>query len=1802
MSSVKVAVRVRPFNTREKMRNAQCVINMSGPTTTIHSTKPGEELKTFSFDYSYWSHTDPNDPSFATQSRVYEDLGIEMLDHSIEGYNVCIFAYGQTGAGKSYTMMGRMEPEQKGIIPLMCEDLFKRIEDMQPHVQSTVEVSYMEIYCERVRDLLNPKNKNNNLRVREHPIMGPYVEDLSKLVVKSYTDVDFLIDEGNKARTVAATNMNETSSRSHAVFTLIFTQKRYDLQTDLTTERVSKISLVDLAGSERANATGAQGARLKEGANINKSLTTLGKVISALAELSASKDIKKKKKDFIPYRDSVLTWLLKENLGGNSKTAMIAAISPADINYEETLGTLRYADRAKQIMCKAVINEDSNGKLIRELKEEIYRLREILKREGIEEIIENLADPNGAATTTTTFVNGKKKHSISEASEDVISRLQENEKIISQLTETYETKLKRTEMIMSEREASLAELGIMTKNDGNALGIFSPKKTPHLVNLNEDPFMSECLLYYIKEGVTRVGTPEAAISQDIVLNGTHILREHCILENRNNELVQLKPTNSSLCYVNGKKIEDVYTLKSGDRVIFGKSHVFRFNNPEQARKEKKSSPITSASSTNDINELVTSEIDWTIATQELLEKQGIDIKQEMERLLAFEEQYKKEVQTNKLYETKIIEYESKIINLEKQVDNMTKSMMSSAFSSNCLAGNTNNSFGENESVTMSMTTLEDEMSSSINSWSEKEYRSALWAWKRWKYHQMTSLRDELWGKAALLKEANAISVELDKKVQFQFVILSNTMYSPLPNDFNSCDLSEYVDSNTRKSKSLRSIVAIEVQDFKNGAVHYWSLEKFQHRLDLMRSMLQSSVESSAKSCLESTLGGDPFYDRFPWFRIIGRSYVYLSNLFFNTPLIHNVAIVSEKGIVKGWMKVTVQAISENDDHKSNKASRQSNHARVVFDDATYFDHRYKDENDWSRGNSSKTMSLDNIKLAESSSHMGASNARAPLSNHVDKGFNNFYSSYNLTDHLNHNSSPENASVHVDQFSNYYESREYINKKLENIDENELPEHLQLGKEFTFRIIILEVSGISSDYFDIFCQFNFMHRNDEAFSTEPLQNSGKDPPLGFFHIQYFTVNVTRSFIDYISNQPLLFEVLGHYHQHPLHNHALNIDSMYNYIRMQQAPLKYINSPPLSKPIPAKTIQQWKSACTNQVISEHDLLVWYEICELETSGEYIPAVVDHSEDLPCTGKFLLHQGLQRRIAITICHETSKDLIWKDVKEVVIGNVSNRLNGRIHGHRDQDLFKDKVLSLNVISAQYIRKPNDDRTFFRFEVAWDSSLHNSALLNRITPPKDWIYVTITSYIEVENCMEPACITKDLNLIFYPRDAKISAPRSLKTFFTGYNPKAIDSNKVSALYHLTIKQGVDASSPGYRIKRILRFVGAKRRSGTVIDTSSSYVRGEEMLQGWRPRSDSLIFEHQWELERIARIEHVEKTKNFLLLKESLNASMSKGSEAKSRTSSLSSHSDRGGNEDDNDPRSNEFTTQTSSYTDNQKHLLLRCIRLINHGRVSENVVKKVASLEPLPKPKIIPNINFPLNEAIEENHTSSPMNEPRQCMEPNLPLYSPIVASSSSSNLNLNRLTILNSIKSSTSSAEISNLSHYTPVSKSRSMESLLSASAADEPYDIIATKMNNLHASKQHLLSISSQKTRPKYVPEIEEIRINPIVSRKGYINFFDEKSTEWIKKFIIIRRPILFVYHSDKDQLERNVINLSNAEIVYNENNTSQHTQNTFSLTTKHRGFLLQAVSEKEINEWLYALNPLLAGQIKSKLSRSRTDTVS
>lgn len=353
-------------------------------------------------------------------------------------------------------MMGAPGEGNEGLIPRVCKELFHRIRTNTDEAMSyAVEVSYLEIYNEKVRDLLNPKSKGN-LRVREHPVLGPYVENLTKLLVHTQEEIEALMEEGNKTRTVASTNMNNESSRSHAVFTMVFTQTE-SVNADLSSDKVSKISLVDLAGSERAESTGATGARLKEGANINKSLTTLGKVIAALAKASNS-DAKAKKKPgkkgkddaFIPYRDSALTWLLRENLGGNSKTCMVAALSPADINYDETLSTLRYADRAKQIVCKAIVNEDPNAKMIRELRAEITRLQAIIQTGATGPV--QAPDAN-----TGALVQGQ-----ASASEQIA----QNEQLMKELAESREEKEVRSKQIQEEREQALQQMGIALKEDG----------------------------------------------------------------------------------------------------------------------------------------------------------------------------------------------------------------------------------------------------------------------------------------------------------------------------------------------------------------------------------------------------------------------------------------------------------------------------------------------------------------------------------------------------------------------------------------------------------------------------------------------------------------------------------------------------------------------------------------------------------------------------------------------------------------------------------------------------------------------------------------------------------------------------------------------------------------------------------------------------------------------------------------------------------------------------------------------------------------------------------------------------------------------------------------------------------------------------------------------------------------------------------------------------------------------------------------------------------------------------------------
>ncbi|KAF2646352.1 kinesin-domain-containing protein [Massarina eburnea CBS 473.64] len=363
--NVKVVVRCRAFLRREREKGTQCLVHMDPATNTTTLNAPGEntengmrralEDKEFVFDKSFWSH-DEEDAHYAHQEDVYRSFGEEFLDHNFNGYHTCIFAYGQTGSGKSYTMMGT--PENPGLIPRTCEELFDRIEEEPtPNTSYHVQVSYFEVYNEHVRDLLVPRSPlPNYLKIRDSPRDGVYVQGLTEVEVKSYADVARLMKQGDLTRTTASTKMNDTSSRSHAVFTIRLKQITHSLLSDETIERTARMRLVDLAGSERAKSTEASGQRLKEGGQINRSLTTLGRVIAALADPKRHHGKGRRSREVVPFRDSVLTWLLKDSLGGNSKTAMVACIAPSD--YDETLSTLRYADQAKKIRTRASVNQD----------------------------------------------------------------------------------------------------------------------------------------------------------------------------------------------------------------------------------------------------------------------------------------------------------------------------------------------------------------------------------------------------------------------------------------------------------------------------------------------------------------------------------------------------------------------------------------------------------------------------------------------------------------------------------------------------------------------------------------------------------------------------------------------------------------------------------------------------------------------------------------------------------------------------------------------------------------------------------------------------------------------------------------------------------------------------------------------------------------------------------------------------------------------------------------------------------------------------------------------------------------------------------------------------------------------------------------------------------------------------------------------------------------------------------------------------------------------------------------------------
>jgi kinesin family protein 1 len=1372
------------------MKDGQTVLTPPSNVDVKGKTSKGalDSTKTFAFDKSYWSFN-RNDPHFAGQEHLFDDLGKPLLDNAFQGYNNCIFAYGQTGSGKSYSMMGY--GQEAGIIPKICQNMFERISKMQEdkNLSCTIEVSYLEIYNERVRDLLNPTTKGN-LRVREHPSTGPYVEDLAKLVVRSFAEIENLMDEGNKARTVAATNMNETSSRSHAVFTLTLTQKRHDVETNMDTEKVAKISLVDLAGSERATSTGATGARLKEGAEINRSLSTLGRVIAALADNSSGK----KKHAQVPYRDSVLTWLLKDSLGGNSLTAMIAAISPADINFEETLSTLRYADSAKRIKNHAVVNEDPNARMIRELKEELAQLRAKLSGGSSGGIVEEQYAPDTPLEKQMVSI-AQPDGTIKKVSKaEIVEQLNQSEKLYKDLNQTWEEKLQKTELIHKEREAALEELGISIEK--GFVGLSTPKKMPHLVNLSDDPLLAECLVYNLKPGTTTVGNVDTAQTAEIRLNGSQILHEHCTFENVDGAVTVVPKENAGVM-VNGSRIDKPKRLRSGYRIILGDFHIFRFNNPQEARAERAEqgsllrhsvtasqlgSPSPRPGHERSWSSLSRPESefdsdspravspapfqrsgrdsDWSFARREAVTAllgtdQKINSLNDEELDSLFED-------LQRLRATRKGRPESRLFDNEEDMESVSSYPVREKYASTGTLDN----FSLDTVLTMPSTpqpgedddrlrlvredmqekldkqkeeyqaklksaeeanveieeikaekakmeenlrTIKEEMQKQLQDQKEEFQRQlnqlqqpsspkdsvalpdrqlelVKRVFQSWRQRRYVTMAETVLQNAAILKEAQVMSQQMDKHVVFQFCIVDvghsfASSYDLVLNGIPGED-DEDLD-NTPKP-----CVGVRVIDFKNQVVHLWSLQKLRFRVRLMHQMHQylNRPEYLQHFSLEN-----PFSEPcMPEFSRIGDVDVPLAAVFESRVQDFNLDVISPyTANVIGIIRLSLEP-------SSAEAPSTTLKFNVVMHDLVGFPER------------------------------------------------------------------EGTQVHAQLF----------------------------------------VPGISDE--------------SGATTTQMIKDFDEGP------VRFESVHSMS--LPYPSPRSTFLRVSIFAKVSSMH-----LDKLLSWDDMRD-----------STPHP-KQRRRGARLAESEFFSEdtHDIFSRIQIHEISEDGTYKPVEVVQTGVLD-SGAYQLHQGLQRRVVVNLTHTSGDTLQWQDISALRMGRV--RLVDGSGNAPGLDSPAQEV-PVKLVSPPALKSNADGTTNVTFIGQWDSSMHDSLLLDRATPDKYRVQASLFWNVSSTKLAEPMVFSLDIALQI--RGRTYIRPTSM--FMQLWNATRVVHSTVAIF------------AVGIRPTSVKRATDLWR-----MNTRDDYVKGEEQLSGWTPRGVSLVRDFINVEKRRRRIAEIETARCVL--------------------------------------------------------------------------------------------------------------------------------------------------------------------------------------------------------------------------------------------------------------------------------------------------------------------------------------------------
>ncbi|KAH1497468.1 hypothetical protein KXV92_007243 [Aspergillus fumigatus] len=1404
--NIKVVVRVRPFNSREIDRGAKCIVQMKGNQTILvpppgadeKSRKAGgkgavEGPKTFAFDRSYWSF-DKNAPNYAGQDNLFADLGVPLLDNAFQGYNNCIFAYGQTGSGKSYSMMGY--GKEYGVIPRICQEMFQRIAKMQEdkNLNCTVEVSYLEIYNERVRDLLNPSNKGN-LKVREHPSTGPYVEDLAKLAVRSFEEIDHLMDEGNKARTVAATNMNETSSRSHAVFTLTLTQKRHDAETSMDTEKVSRISLVDLAGSERANSTGATGARLKEGAEINRSLSTLGRVIAALADVASGK---KKNASMVPYRDSILTWLLKDSLGGNSMTAMIAAISPADINFDETLSTLRYADSAKRIKNHAVVNEDPNARMIRELKEELAQLRAKLGGGSTAGAAggmpaEEYYPPDTPLEKQMVSIQ-KADGTITKVSKaEIVEQLNQSEKLYKDLNQTWEEKLEKTERIHREREAALEELGISIEK--GFVGLSTPKKMPHLVNLSDDPLLAECLVYNIKPGTTTVGNMEQGSHVEIRLNGSKILPNHCTFENVDN-VVTIVPSEGAAVMVNGLRIDKPKRLKSGFRIILGDFHIFRFNHPQEARAERveqsllrhsvTTSQLGSPAPTKTHDRTMSKtgseldgdssradspmqaqrggEADWFYARREavsaILGPDHISHMPDDELDALFEDVQKVRATRRGLVEN------------EDDSDSLSSFPVRDKYMSNGTIDN----FSLDTAITMPGTPGQQYDGEGQNG-SDFTLQAARQDMQRHLDKQKEEFKNKL--RIAEASDQDADELRLEKERMEEALRTTKVEYEE--------QLRKQKEAFENHMKEMGQPVP---RIYENG---FAKLDEREIRIatSVFRHWSQHNYVRMAEKILQHA-------------SLLKEAQVMSQIMDKNVSF--QFAIIDHGHNMASSYDLVLNGISGDEDVVLEEAKKPCIAVRVI-------DSKQRVIHLWSIEKLHRRLQ-----------------AMRQLHQYIDRP--DYIQHFRLENPFSEPCSP--------QFSLVGDADIPLTAVFETRVQDFSVEVISPYTQNVVGIVRLSLEPSSAQAPSSTLKFNVVMRDMVGFA----EWEGTD-----VHAQLFVPGIseeggatTTQMISGFDESPIRFESV-HSMSLPLSSPRTSALKICIYARVTQMHLDKLISwdemrdsaelPPQKRKAPRIAESEFFSE------ERHDVFARVQVLELAESGEYLPVEVVQNNSLDA-GTYQLHQGLQRRVLVSLTYNSTEGLPWDDLTNIRVGSV--RLLDPWGKIPDQDLQTPDV-PLKFVQEPAVKDNADGTSNVTLVAQWDSSLHGSLLLDRVTADKYRVQVTVRWDLVSSRLQDPVPFEVDLTLQIQGRT--YVRPQSMfKQLFNS-----------TRVVHSTVRM----------FSLAIRPVSAKRAADLWrMNTQNDYVKGEELLARWSPRKISLVRDYIAARKRRRRLAELNAAKGAL--------------------------------------------------------------------------------------------------------------------------------------------------------------------------------------------------------------------------------------------------------------------------------------------------------------------------------------------------